>query len=249
MTLADLETQPHALYRFFNSDGRLLYVGITNDPGRRWREHAGDKPWWHEVTVTTIERFATRGEVRDAEKAAIVTEKPLYNVEHQDRTRVVIDYIGPYCVIDVEPVDIPRDSSWTIPFPTSMLRPPPPRVIAAVALLVIGTLSWALMFAPEAYALATWIGLPWPVGLAATLVPYVILCLGRSRDRWLALPLAAMVGAAGQAILATSPEPIVRVSVGQGVILGVAYAALAARSAYLLLDVRHPRAMLLDVAR
>lgn len=39
----------HALYRFYDAAGALLYVGITIDPGSRWRSHAHDKPWWQQV--------------------------------------------------------------------------------------------------------------------------------------------------------------------------------------------------------
>ena len=46
----------HALYRFYATDGALLYVGITADPGTRWRAHSHDKPWWHEVANVTIEQ-------------------------------------------------------------------------------------------------------------------------------------------------------------------------------------------------
>lgn len=70
----------HALYRFFSSDGDLLYVGITNDPGRRWPEHASGKPWWHEVDRIGIERHPDRSSVLLAEKTAIVTERPRYNL-------------------------------------------------------------------------------------------------------------------------------------------------------------------------
>lgn len=71
-----------ALYRFFGTDGELLYIGITNDPGARWRAHSGDKPWWTEVAHTTIEHFASRKEVEAAEVIAIKAEHPKYNVEH-----------------------------------------------------------------------------------------------------------------------------------------------------------------------
>jgi hypothetical protein len=45
----------HALYRFFDEHGALLYVGITNNPGRRWSQHETDKPWWHEVHHVELE--------------------------------------------------------------------------------------------------------------------------------------------------------------------------------------------------
>jgi hypothetical protein len=72
----------HALYRFYATDGALLYVGITADPGTRWRAHSHDKPWWHEVANVTVEQHPDRTAVLEAERAAIVAEQPRYNVVH-----------------------------------------------------------------------------------------------------------------------------------------------------------------------
>lgn len=72
------------LYRFFDTTGALLYVGIANDPWTRWSSHAGDKRWWGEVELKTIDWFTTRGEAEQAEIAAIVKERPRYNVTHSE---------------------------------------------------------------------------------------------------------------------------------------------------------------------
>lgn len=76
----------HALYRFFDKDDRLLYVGITLNPGARWKQHSKDKPWWHEVARVTVEHFPDRETVLEAERAAIITERPLHNVVHNRGT-------------------------------------------------------------------------------------------------------------------------------------------------------------------
>lgn len=81
---ASLNTRPHALYRFFNSTDVLLYVGITVDPGARFKKHGGDKPWWGQVDRISIEHFATRTEALEAERKAIKEEKPLHNVVHNE---------------------------------------------------------------------------------------------------------------------------------------------------------------------
>lgn len=77
--------EPHALYRFFDRDGYLLYIGLTKNPGTRWPAHSKDKPWWTEVATITIEHYPTRAEVEAAEIAAIRAERPLYNVQHNRR--------------------------------------------------------------------------------------------------------------------------------------------------------------------
>lgn len=72
----------HALYRFYDATGALLYVGITADPGARWRKHAHDKPWWHQVAHITLEAHPDRAAVLTAERAAIRRERPLHNIVH-----------------------------------------------------------------------------------------------------------------------------------------------------------------------
>lgn len=79
--MAVVALRPHTLYRFFDSDRVLLYVGITNDPSRRWSQHS-NKPWWTEVALVTLEQFSTRDAVLVAEKDAIRDEQPRYNVVH-----------------------------------------------------------------------------------------------------------------------------------------------------------------------
>lgn len=76
------ESDVHALYRFFDAGGDLLYVGITSDPGRRWGNHANSKPWWHQVDRIEIERYPDRASVLAAERKAIHDEHPKYNVVH-----------------------------------------------------------------------------------------------------------------------------------------------------------------------
>lgn len=73
---------PTSLYRLYDEEGVLLYVGIAGNPGRRFEQHRGQKPWWHEVSSMSLEHFDTRDEALIAEKDAIVTEHPLYNRQH-----------------------------------------------------------------------------------------------------------------------------------------------------------------------
>jgi predicted GIY-YIG superfamily endonuclease len=79
--------QPHTLYRMFSAAGVLLYVGVTNDAGRRWREHAASKPWWSEVANVTVEHHPNRRSVELAERLAIITERPIHNLIHNAAER------------------------------------------------------------------------------------------------------------------------------------------------------------------
>lgn len=74
--------KPHALYRFFDDANELLYVGITNNPSRRFTQHGVDREWWHEVTTIRMEPHSDRNAVLAAEKVAIKVEHPRYNVVH-----------------------------------------------------------------------------------------------------------------------------------------------------------------------
>lgn len=71
-----------ALYRFYDADGVLLYVGISKHWPERLTQHRRDKVWWTEVARIDLEPFPTREAVLEAERAAIIAERPRYNVIH-----------------------------------------------------------------------------------------------------------------------------------------------------------------------
>jgi predicted GIY-YIG superfamily endonuclease len=73
---------PTALYRLRDRSGDLLYVGITENPERRYNDHAKDKSWWPDVDDRSVEWFPTRNHAIAAEAEAIHTERPRHNVHH-----------------------------------------------------------------------------------------------------------------------------------------------------------------------
>jgi predicted GIY-YIG superfamily endonuclease len=77
-----LSHRTHALYRFFDLRGRLLYIGLTVDLPARLTRHRLDKPWWSDVARVEVEHYPSRAAVAAAERSAIATETPLYNVVH-----------------------------------------------------------------------------------------------------------------------------------------------------------------------
>ncbi|TYB69785.1 GIY-YIG nuclease family protein [Nonomuraea sp. PA05] len=68
------------LYRFFDDEGTLLYIGITEAPLVRLDGHAAVQPWWHLVASAKYEHFPTREIAREAEVQAIRAEGPAFNV-------------------------------------------------------------------------------------------------------------------------------------------------------------------------
>ena len=50
------------LYRIYDDDSELLYIGIAGNLGRRLEQHADEKPWWPGASVVAIEHYSTRAE-------------------------------------------------------------------------------------------------------------------------------------------------------------------------------------------
>jgi predicted GIY-YIG superfamily endonuclease len=77
-----LRSETHVLYRCYNRSKLLLYVGMTNNPELRFKHHRADKIWWKYVDRITLEDFATRRELIEAEAEAIHSEKPKFNIAY-----------------------------------------------------------------------------------------------------------------------------------------------------------------------
>jgi hypothetical protein len=67
------------LYRLYDADMRLLYVGISISPEGRMEEHARTKPWWSDVAYRSVEWFENGVLAREIETAVISSERPLHN--------------------------------------------------------------------------------------------------------------------------------------------------------------------------
>lgn len=75
--------RPCYLYRLFDRDDVLLYVGISYNPRARLAGHTTARTArWHFVVRVSVERFSDRDRALVAERAAIRSEHPLYNVRH-----------------------------------------------------------------------------------------------------------------------------------------------------------------------
>lgn len=68
-----------AMYRFYDAAGALLYIGICDEPLKRWYTHAS-KEWWPEVESFRVVWFPSRDEAVQAETTAIIFEHPRHNV-------------------------------------------------------------------------------------------------------------------------------------------------------------------------
>jgi hypothetical protein len=71
--------EPTALYRLYDTEYNLLYIGISMNPMTRFKAHAHDKNWWHLVAHADYTWHPTFRDARLAEDAAHLSERPPFN--------------------------------------------------------------------------------------------------------------------------------------------------------------------------
>lgn len=83
----DQEASPrfNQLYRHFDADGQLLYVGISFSAVYRLSQHRDSSNWYERIAKVTIENFPSRQEVVEAERRAITEENPIHNKVHRPK--------------------------------------------------------------------------------------------------------------------------------------------------------------------
>lgn len=71
----------HYVYRLYDATGDLLYVGCSADPFKRFKGHrAENRHWIEDVVRGRISVFPTSTLAHEAEREAIRTEHPFWNV-------------------------------------------------------------------------------------------------------------------------------------------------------------------------
>jgi hypothetical protein len=68
------------LYRHFDAEGALLYVGVSLSALTRLGRHRKYSHWFEKIKRVEIERFPSRAEALIAERLATWREKPLHNI-------------------------------------------------------------------------------------------------------------------------------------------------------------------------
>lgn len=76
---SDMAYTRTCVYRLYDAEGALLYVGLTKNPLGRFSKH-GAKPWWREVAYKELVWFDNRTDAQVAERQAIFHEEPVHNV-------------------------------------------------------------------------------------------------------------------------------------------------------------------------
>lgn len=75
------------VYRHYDSDGVLLYVGQSVSPLVRLQQHEAGSHWADQIATVKIERFSDEYFAIAAEGRAIREEKPKYNIRRRDWDR------------------------------------------------------------------------------------------------------------------------------------------------------------------
>jgi GIY-YIG catalytic domain len=69
------------LYRHFDKDGRLLYVGVSISALQRLAQHQTSSAWVPTIAKILVEAYPTREEALEAEVIAIRRERPMFNIK------------------------------------------------------------------------------------------------------------------------------------------------------------------------
>jgi predicted GIY-YIG superfamily endonuclease len=88
------DTEEIWLYRWYDQDGNLLYVGLTNNPERRVNGHRSRAEWWpwaYRMEVNP-EPIVGRGRAEQAEGAVILEERPIFNCDWSPLSRSVAEH-------------------------------------------------------------------------------------------------------------------------------------------------------------
>jgi Arm DNA-binding domain len=80
------------LYRHYDFDGKLLYVGVSHNTIDRWTSHKRKASWVDLIATIRIDHYPTREAAEDAEADAILAERPRFNSQvriNQQELRVL----------------------------------------------------------------------------------------------------------------------------------------------------------------
>jgi hypothetical protein len=100
------DLQPTSVYRYYDSLGCLIYVGITKQGIGRNHQHNGSAEWWPHVARQEVEHFESRKLAARREKELIFEFRPPFNKVHNPNWR---QQQAAYLVTRQE---LPRDAGW-----------------------------------------------------------------------------------------------------------------------------------------
>jgi len=90
------------LYRHFDKDKNLLYVGISLSVVSRLKQHYQKSGWAENISIVTVEKFPSREEALRAEAKAIQSENPRFNIQGRKRITKANRYAAAMSMIERE---------------------------------------------------------------------------------------------------------------------------------------------------
>lgn len=76
-----------AVYRFYDADDVLLYIGMSQCPFKRSVDHARTAVWYFDVVYMEVEWFKCEDLAHLAERVSIDRERPIHNTLHRHSAR------------------------------------------------------------------------------------------------------------------------------------------------------------------
>jgi predicted GIY-YIG superfamily endonuclease len=78
--IAERANTRHYVYRLFDQDGRLIYIGCTYSPEARIKQHRTTMWWGDQITRVKITVHPNKPAAHAVELAAIHSDKPRWNI-------------------------------------------------------------------------------------------------------------------------------------------------------------------------
>lgn len=89
-----MTARSYFVYRIYDADDALLYVGVTENVDRRLNEHRLYASFSAEIARATYEEILDRMEAYAAERAAIFNEQPRHNIRGKDALSIPTSRVG-----------------------------------------------------------------------------------------------------------------------------------------------------------
>jgi hypothetical protein len=104
-----------SVYRYYDADRRLIYVGITGRGMVRQAQHNSQAEWWPFVSTQEVEHVGSRPAALHRERELIERFRPPFNREHNpDWQRLRADYLA-HVEAQASPHNGPLECPWGDP--------------------------------------------------------------------------------------------------------------------------------------
>lgn len=80
-----ISLQPHYVYRCYDAEGRLIYVGCSGVPRQRMEQHRLSSWWFDQVERIRYVVFPNKQYALDKEREAIAEENPRWNLRGRQK--------------------------------------------------------------------------------------------------------------------------------------------------------------------